>query len=108
MVSGAWNRVSLPTVSLGAGTRYWIALLGTGGTLKFRDRCCGGGANVEASSQSTLTTLPASWTTGATYKDGPASAYVAGSGAVVVAASGATGSLAVGVVGREATTWVVP
>jgi hypothetical protein len=78
--SAAWNVVKIPATSVTTGTSYWIALLGTGGTLKFRDRCCGSGSAVETSSLSNLTTLPGSWTTGGLFKDGPVSAYVAGSG----------------------------
>ncbi len=81
-VAGAWNNVQIPSVAVTSGATYWIAILGPSGsgTIKFRDRCCGGGATVEASSQQALTTLPATWATGATYKDGPASAYAAGNG----------------------------
>lgn len=36
-ISGGWNTLSFPGVSISAGTRYWLALLGTGGRLTFRD-----------------------------------------------------------------------
>jgi hypothetical protein len=36
-ISGGWNTLSFPWVSLSAATRYWLALLGTGGQLTFRD-----------------------------------------------------------------------
>ena len=76
-VAGTWTDVAVPTTSVTSGTTYWIALLGpTGaGTLRFRNRCCGGGTPAESSSQSTLTSLPVSWSTGKTYNDGPVSAY---------------------------------
>lgn len=35
--SSAWNTVSISGDQIVAGTQYWIALLGTGGTLTFRD-----------------------------------------------------------------------
>ncbi len=73
--SGTWNDVSLLGVPVVSGTTYWVALLAPAGALAFRDRCCGGGTAAETSSQKTLTTLPASWTTGSSYKDGPFSAY---------------------------------
>ena len=81
-VAGAWNTVSLPTVSVTAGTSYWIAVLnppGTG-TMKFRDRCCGSGASAaEGSSSTSLTALPATWTSGGfRSNDGPISAYAEG------------------------------
>jgi hypothetical protein len=36
-VSGAWNTLSFPSVSITAQTPYWLAILGTGGQLNFRD-----------------------------------------------------------------------
>ncbi|MGZ4411105.1 MAG: galactose oxidase-like domain-containing protein [Gaiellaceae bacterium] len=73
--AGAWNDVALNGVPVIAGTPYWIALLGPSGTLKFRDRCCGGGTAAETNLQTSLSALPATWTTGGAYKDGPFSAY---------------------------------
>ncbi len=35
--SGTWNRLSFPPVPISAGTQYWLAILGTGGQLNFRD-----------------------------------------------------------------------
>jgi outer membrane protein assembly factor BamB len=75
---GAWNTVSVSPTAITAGTTYWIALLAPGGILKFRDKYCGCGTVSESSSQSTLSTLPANWTTGASYADGPVSAYGTG------------------------------
>jgi hypothetical protein len=81
--AGAWNSVPLASgVPVTSGTAYWIAVLSPsgGGTIRFRDKCCNGkGTAAEVSSQTTLSTLPATWTTGGTSKDGPMSAY--GSGA---------------------------
>jgi beta-glucosidase len=73
-----WNTVPLPTTTLSAGQPYWIALLGTGGTLRFRDECCGakGSQPSESNALKKLTDLPATWSTGTVYRtDGPASAY---------------------------------
>jgi hypothetical protein len=78
-VAGTWNDVAVTSVSLASGTTYWIAILGTGGVAKFRDRCCGNGSPVEASAQTSLTALPATWSTGASYKDGPVSIWGKGS-----------------------------
>lgn len=72
--AGAWNSVSLPATSLVAGTQYWIAILGTSsGTLAYRDTH--GGCPAETSSQSSLTSLATSWTTGATLATCPASIF---------------------------------
>jgi Ca2+-binding RTX toxin-like protein len=76
--AGQWNNVPLAnSVSVTAGTVYWIALLSpTGaGELRFRDRCCGGANQpAESSSQTNLANLPATWTTGQSFTDGPLSA----------------------------------
>jgi hypothetical protein len=74
---GAWVNVSVPAASVTAGTTYWIAILSPSGagTIQFRDKA--GGAS-ETSSSSTLTSLPATWTTGVRYTDGPVSAYGSG------------------------------
>jgi hypothetical protein len=76
-VTGAWNDVTVPAVSLTAGTAYWLTLLGASGVgpLAFRDRCCGGGLPSYTSSQSNLSALPATWTNGSKYSDGPISMY---------------------------------
>jgi len=80
--AGAWNDVSVPAVSITGGTAYWIAILSPdgAGTLRFRDRCCGGGTAAETSAQTSLAGLPATWTTGSRYSDGPASVWGGGSG----------------------------
>ena len=97
--AGAWNDVSLPGVPVMAGASYWITLLSPSGTLNFRDRCCGGGSASESSSQRTLTTLPSSWTTGKTYKDGPLSAYGSSADTPVLVVSPASLSFAASVGG---------
>ncbi|MGA2164272.1 MAG: hypothetical protein ABSH36_07365, partial [Solirubrobacteraceae bacterium] len=35
--AGAWNTVPLTSAQLTSGTTYWLAILGTGGTLRYRD-----------------------------------------------------------------------
>jgi outer membrane protein assembly factor BamB len=74
--AGSWNDVSIPAARVTAGTTYWIAVLGPVGTLHIRDKS-GAGAS-ETASQRSLSTLPAAWTTGAVYADGPLSAYGSG------------------------------
>ena len=77
---GAWNTVTVPAASVTAGTTYWIALLGPAGagTLAFRDKGSGG-SPCETSSQGSLAALPATWSAGTSYRDGPASAYASSS-----------------------------
>ena len=75
-VKNAWNTITVPTVQITPGTTYWVAVLGpTGsGLVRFRDRSNGTGA-AETSSQTNLTTLPATWSRGTVYTDGPMSLY---------------------------------
>ena len=71
----------MAAVSITSGTKYWIAILGTGsGTLFFRDRSSGP-CKSELNSTTGLTTLPASWTTGASFRDCPVSGYGRGAAA---------------------------
>jgi hypothetical protein len=75
-VAGAWNAVTVPTGTIASGSSYWIAVLGPSGSgvLRIRDRGTTAGV-AETSSQTNLTTLPATWTRAAIYTDGPLSAY---------------------------------
>ena len=70
--------VSLPPVSITAGSEYWVAILSPSGMLTFRDNGTWVGGLSETSSQSTLTKLPSTWTTGTYESEGPLSAYGAG------------------------------
>jgi hypothetical protein len=78
--AGAWNTISVTGASVAAGTTYWVAILGRGGYMYFRDRAAGPCRSVN-SSQSTLAALPASWTSGARWNTCPVSAYVSGTAA---------------------------
>ncbi len=82
--AGAWNAVPIGTASVSAGHTYWIAVLGTGGTLALRDRATGS-CTSETSSQTALTALPSTWKTGSRSSSCPVSAYVNGYLAVTVA-----------------------
>jgi hypothetical protein len=72
---GAWNSATISSTNLTSGTTYWIAVLGPsgGGTLQFRDQASGG--NSQTSSSTTLSTLPTTWSTGATFSTGSLSAF---------------------------------
>ena len=78
-VAGQFNTISVPAVNVTANTTYWIAVLGPNGTFRFRDRANVGAGSSETSSVSTLTAMPATWTTGAVFTDGAISAFAAGS-----------------------------
>lgn len=72
--AGAWNKITVPATAIQAGKSYWVAIMGTGtGIARFRDKPKG--CRSETSSQSTLTALPAAWSTGSLYTDCPLSAY---------------------------------
>lgn len=75
--AGAWNTISVPSAPVTDGQRYWIALLGRGGHLSFRDRT-GGPCDSQTSRQSALSTLPAGWQSQTRWNTCPASAYVGG------------------------------
>jgi hypothetical protein len=62
-IKGAWNTIALSPVAITSGTTYWLALLGTGNTLSFRDSMAGSCVAVSSSS-TTLTSLPSVWSTG--------------------------------------------
>lgn len=74
-VRSTWNMVTIPATNVTANTKYWVALLGLGsGTLAFRDKTANT-CNSETSSSSSLSALPASWTTGHVWGSCPVSIY---------------------------------
>jgi hypothetical protein len=74
---GAWNQVSVNSALVQSGQTYWVALLGASGQLYFRD-LSNGACSSENSSQTNLSSLPASWTSGRSYPTCSLSAYVSG------------------------------
>ncbi len=74
-ITGGWNSVIIPATAITGGTSYWIAFLGTGGVMAFRDQCCPGGTLAENSVQTTLTSLPSTWSSGPKWSNGPPSVY---------------------------------
>ncbi|MGH8510415.1 MAG: LamG-like jellyroll fold domain-containing protein, partial [Gammaproteobacteria bacterium] len=77
--TGQWNNVVLPAISVTSGTQYWIAILSANtGILWFRDAAAVTAQPSETSNQTTLTTLPSTWSTGTVYNEGPLSAYGVG------------------------------
>jgi hypothetical protein len=74
-VKGAWNSITVTSVGVTAGTKYWIAVLGPNGAgiVWFRD--VANGSKAQTSAQSTLTALPATWSSGTNYVNSPMSAY---------------------------------
>jgi hypothetical protein len=66
----AWNTIPVSPVSVAAGTKYWFALLRTGGLVKFRQKAAASGWIDELNTVRTLTSLPPTWTTGTVYSAG--------------------------------------
>jgi len=77
-VAGSWNKVLLPATSVNAGSTYWIATLSPSGVLRFRAAAGSTSQPSETSAQTTLSTLPGTWSTGTASSSGPLSAYGAG------------------------------
>jgi hypothetical protein len=73
--AGTWATVSLAPAQLVVGRRYWLAILGEGGKLRYRDRSRGPCPSV-TSADRRLDALPALWSTAKAYSDCPVSAYV--------------------------------
>lgn len=96
-----WNNIPVPPASVSAGSKYWFALLGTGGTLRFRWKPGTGGWIDELSSLRTLTALPPTWTTGTIYSAG-ALTSVYGSG---VSSGGVANTTAVLAVSPAGLSW---
>ena len=77
VVGGVWNQVPIGSISVSSRRTYWVAVLGQGGQLAFRDRVAGP-CTSETSAQTSLTSLPLSWQAGAQRSTCPISAYVNG------------------------------
>jgi hypothetical protein len=73
--ASTWNTVPIASVPLVAGTGYWLAVLGRGGTLRYRDRIFGR-CQAAVSAQANLGALAPAWSTGALLRTCPISAYV--------------------------------
>jgi outer membrane protein assembly factor BamB len=76
--AGAWNQIAVPSVKVNAGTSYWIAVLGPTGTGEINFRDTSGGSLSVQSSQTSLTSLPSTWSAGPTWSSSPVSAYASG------------------------------
>lgn len=79
--ANSWNTVPLttaPAPSVTNGSTYWIAILSPTGILQFRDKVGGAAESSETSSQTNLTSLPSTWTTGTVLSEGPLAGYGAG------------------------------
>src|SRR5271166_6098042 len=63
---GAWTSVSIAPVEVLTGRTYWLAILGSGGRLRYRDRAHGRCPSA-TSARRNLRSLSSSWRTGATY-----------------------------------------
>jgi hypothetical protein len=74
-VKGTWNSVTVSPVSVTAGTKYWLAVLGPAGGARPQFRDVPSGGKAQTSSQTNLALLPATWSPGTSYANSPLSAY---------------------------------
>ncbi len=73
--ASSWNTITLNSnPAITSGQSYWIALLGTGGTVKFRDAASGNCS--QSPSGNKFISLPAAWNTGNLWQTCNLSAYV--------------------------------
>jgi hypothetical protein len=75
--AGAWNSVAVNSARLRSGTMYWLAVLGKGGVIYFRDRSHGLCSSEMASSRKSQS-LPRTWAAGPSSRGCLISAYVRG------------------------------
>lgn len=61
--AGGWNDIGVKRAQLERRSRYWLAVLGTGGAVAYRDRT-GHPCSSEASAQAGLTAFPQTWRSG--------------------------------------------
>ena len=71
----AWATAPVTSTQLVSGTTYWLAVLGTGGELRYRDRARGF-CSALTSTQTNLGTLAAAWSTETSFRTCPISGYV--------------------------------
>ena len=95
-IAGTWNQIEVPAVAVTAGSKYWISVLGPTGTGEIRFRDVPSGSRSENSSQTNLTSLPATWSPGHDWSNSPISAYASGTVATAPVLSVTPGSLSLG------------
>ncbi len=105
--AGAWNALPISATTVSASKSYWIAVLGKGGTMYFRDRAFGSCESVN-SSQTGLSAMPSTWTNGAQWSTCPVSAYVSGTAAAVIGSSGPPTTTTATTTTTTATTTTTP
>lgn len=77
VLGGTWNQVPISSAGISSRRTYWVAVLGQGGQLSFRDRSAAA-CRSETAAQTSLASLPSSWRTGGQRSACPISAYVNG------------------------------
>ncbi len=73
--AGSWNQIGVAPVKIHRGRHYWLAVLGLGGTVAFRDTNDGPCLSIE-SAQANLKALPRHWSAGPRWRTCPLSAFV--------------------------------
>lgn len=80
-----WKRISIPSTPIVAGTRYWLAIRGSGGRIYFRNRSSRSKCTSK-SSKRIRGSFSSTWATAATRNTCALSAYVSGTPATTAAA----------------------
>ena len=74
--AGAWNALPISATTVSASKSYWIAVLGKGGTMYFRDRAQRPLRERELLRRPACRAMPSAWSSGAQWSTCPVSAYV--------------------------------
>jgi len=85
-----WNRITIAPTAIIAGTRYWLAIRGSGGRIYFRDRGSSTRCTSKTSPESSRAKLASRWKTARTQKTCGLSAYVSGIAAAAPTAPAAS------------------
>lgn len=81
-----WKTLSIPPSSIVAGSRYWIAIRGSGGRLYFRDRSSRSTCKSKTAKKTSRASFPSTWRTAETRRTCALSAYVSGTAPVTATA----------------------
>jgi hypothetical protein len=75
--AGAWNAIPITSKAVHGSNSYWLAVMGKGGAVYFRDRA-NGPCTSETSRRTGMASLPSAWASGIQWSTCPISAYAAG------------------------------
>ncbi|HEY2631541.1 MAG TPA: hypothetical protein VGI26_04100 [Solirubrobacteraceae bacterium] len=82
-IAGAWNSVAITPMAITPNAYYWLAILGEGGTLHYRNHQRGTCLS-SISAQHTLAGFPGTWSSGSLRHECPLSGYVTATDPILV------------------------